>query len=167
MHALVSFFGIFFETKRLEPGGGRNGPDFKAESSKLEIVAQIETAHIGMGDDVGRRALRQHAPRMNYIGAVDQAKGLAHIVIGDENADAALFQMMDENLDIGDRNRVDARERLVEKDEGGAARQRAGDFAAAPLAARKRDRGRFAQGLMSNSSSSASSSSSRLSRQAG
>ena len=59
---------------------------------------------------------------MDDIGAVDQPKRFADVMIGDENADAALLQVMHENLDVGDRNRVDAGERLVEKNEGWTAR---------------------------------------------
>ena len=79
------------------------------------------------------------------IGAIDQAERLAHIVVGDQHADAAALEMAHEILDVADRDRIDAGERLVEQHEGRIARQRAGDFAAPPLAARQRDRGRLAQ----------------------
>ncbi len=57
---------------------------------------------------------------MDDRGAVDDVERLADIVIGDEHADAAIFQMRDEGADVADRDGVDAREGLVEQDVGRA-----------------------------------------------
>jgi len=48
-----------------------------------EVFAQIESPHVGMGDDLVRRAFGQDVAAMDNISAVDKAKRLAHVVIGD------------------------------------------------------------------------------------
>src|SRR5258708_2469555 len=85
-----------------------------------------------VSDDVLGIALAQHLTRIDDVGAVGKTKGLAHVVVGDENADAALFQVADEVLNITDGDRVDAGEGLVEQHVGRTRRQRARDLGAAP-----------------------------------
>lgn len=58
-------------------------------ASETEVIAEIETADIRIVDDVVRPAVGQHFAGMDDIGPVDQAKRLAHIVVGDENTDTA------------------------------------------------------------------------------
>src|SRR5579883_1637534 len=99
------------------------------------LLAEINAPHIGIGDDLRRRPFHQHAALMEDIGAIDDLQGLTHIVIGDENADAAILEMGDEVADFGDRDRIDAGERFVEENEMRLRRQRARDLDAAPLAA--------------------------------
>ena len=84
---------------------------------------------------------------MNDIGAVDQPERFADIVIGDENADPAAFEMMNEKLDIADRDGIDSGEGFIEEHEGRSPRQGAGDFAAAAFPAGQRDGGCFAEPL--------------------
>ena len=67
------------------------------------------------------------------------AKGFADVVIGNKNPDAAFAEMADDALDIEDRDRIHARERLVEQDEQGVRGQRPRDLYAAALAARQAD----------------------------
>ena len=66
-------------------------------------------------------------------------------MVGDQHAEAARLEGAHEIADIADRQRVDARERFVEQHDRGLRRQRAGDFAPPPLAARKRHGGARAQ----------------------
>ena len=79
---------------------------------------------------------------MDDVGAVDDVERLAHIVIGDQHADAAILQMLHQVADVVDGDRIDAGERLVQQDVGRMRRQRARDLDAAALAARQRDRRR-------------------------
>src|SRR6266567_1660223 len=110
-----------------------------------ELFAEIQPPHFRVVDDVLSIALAQHFTRIDDVGAVRETKGLAHVVVGDENADAALFQVADEILDVTDGDRVDAGEGLVEQHVGRTRRQRARDLGAAPLTTGKRDRRRLAQ----------------------
>ena len=59
-------------------------------------------------------------------------------MIGDQNADSALLELAHELADVGDRDRVDSREGLIEQHDRWYRGQRPGDFAAPPLTARKR-----------------------------
>jgi hypothetical protein len=56
-------------------------------------------------------------------------------VIGDEHADAALFQIGDELADVADGDGVDSGERFIEQHEFRARGEGAGDFNAAAFAA--------------------------------
>src|SRR5690606_38873742 len=65
---------------------------------------------------------------------------LLDVVVGDDDADAAVPETGDDLLDVVDGDRVDAGERLVQEHELGLAHQRARDLEPAPLAARERVR---------------------------
>ena len=96
----------------------------RALSSEAEIVAEIKSADIAVGNDFRGLAVGQHLAGVNDIGAVDHAERLAHIVVGDQYPDAALRQVTDKPLDIGDRNRVDAGKGFVQQHEGRVGGQR-------------------------------------------
>src|SRR5258708_3482299 len=57
-----------------------------------ELFAEVKTPHFRVVDDVLGIALAQHLTRIDDVGAVGKTEGLAHVLVGDENADAALFQ---------------------------------------------------------------------------
>ena len=70
---------------------------------------------------------------------------VSHIVIGDEHADTAIFQKLDDFLNVDHRDRIDARERLIEQNKPRLYRERACNLDASPLSARQADRGAVAQ----------------------
>ena len=70
---------------------------------------------------------------------------LAHVVVGDQHADAAILEMAHQLADLVHRDRIDAGQRLVQQDEMRPRRQRPGDLHPPPLAARQRQRRRAAQ----------------------
>src|SRR2546430_10572768 len=72
---------------------------------------------------------------VNQIRAVHKLESFAHVVIGDEDAQAALFEAADDFLHFVNRNRVDAAQGFVEQQQPGAGDQRAGDFQPALFAA--------------------------------
>ena len=72
---------------------------------------------------------------MENIGAVDHIQRIADIVIGDQDSDAAILEMLDQVADFSHRDRVDAGERFVKQDVRGVSRQAARDFDAAAFAA--------------------------------
>ena len=75
---------------------------------------------------------------MHDIGAIRNAQRLADVVVGDQDTDTAIFQVKNDLLNIGDRNRIDARKRLVKEQELGRDDERSRDFCAPALAARQR-----------------------------
>src|ERR1700738_3071079 len=112
---------------------------------KSEFLAKVKTAHIRIVNDFLRTALGQDLTGIDDIGAVGQSERFPHIVVGDEHADAAIGEMADEILNVAHRDRIDAGERFVEQHVIGSGRKRARDLDATPLAARQRNRRRFAQ----------------------
>src|SRR5262249_21059545 len=110
-----------------------------------EFLAQVEPADVRVVDDIVSPALHQDLARVDDIGAVGEAERLAHIVVGDQHADAALGQMAHQRLDVADRDRIDAGERLVEQHVVRPGRERARDLDATAFAAGQRDRRRLAQ----------------------
>jgi hypothetical protein len=53
------------------------------------------------------------------MGAMGDLQGVPHIVVGNEHADAPGGQSLDNAFELGDRDGVDARERLVQEQELG------------------------------------------------
>ena len=68
---------------------------------------------------------------------VDDFQRLADIVVGDQDADALSRQIADHLTNVGDGQGVDAGEGFIQQHEGRLARERPGDLAAPPLAARQ------------------------------
>ena len=65
-----------------------------------EVFAQIHPAHVDVIDNVGRRALRQHTAVADDVGVVTNAQCFAHIVVGDQHPDTAVFQETDDALNL-------------------------------------------------------------------
>ncbi len=105
-----------------------------------KFFAQIELAHLGVVHDVIAPALHQDLAGIDDIGAIGQGEGLAHIVVGDQNADAPAGQPPHQLLDFHDRLGIDARERLVEQHVIRPRGERPRDLDTAALAAGERDR---------------------------
>jgi hypothetical protein len=76
--------------------------------SHSEVFAEVHTAYVGVVDDVLRSAFRQHAPLADDVGVVANAQRFAHVVIGDEYANAALFQEGNDALNFNDGNGINA-----------------------------------------------------------
>ena len=80
------------------------------------------------GDDVIRSAAGQHRALVDDVGAVANAQGFPHVVIGDQDADAAFLQEADDALDFDHGDRIDAGKWFIQQDEARIGRQCAGDF---------------------------------------
>ena len=104
---------------------------------KAEPLAKVDPPHVLVLNDRGRLAAGQHVPLADDAGAVADTQRLAHIVIGDEYADAAVAQEGDDGLDVDDGDRVDAGEGLVEQHEARLGGQRTGDLDAPAFATRE------------------------------
>src|ERR1700694_1687910 len=100
----------------------------KVNGLEPECLAEIEPADVRIVDDVIGAALHQDLARINDIGTVGQPQRLAHIVVGDQNPDAAMGQMPYQRLNVAEGDRVDTGERLVEQHVIRSRRQRAGDL---------------------------------------
>ena len=99
--------------------------------SKAEILSKIELAR---NRTLGNRLavpLEEEFALAEEVNAVDDVEGLADVVIRDEDAHAALTQILDDLLYVGDGERINARKRLVEQDELRLKRKAARDLDAA------------------------------------
>lgn len=83
------------------------------------MVAQVVLLGDGVVQNLHRCTGSADLPFDDDIGAVGDRERLADAVVGDQDADAAVLQVADDLLNIGDDNRIDAGKRLVEEDEGG------------------------------------------------
>src|SRR4051812_41382877 len=80
---------------------------------KAEVLPEVHLADRFIVDDLLGLPEREHRALVDDVGVVADAQRLAHVVVGDEHADAALLEETDDLLDVEDRDRIDARERLV------------------------------------------------------
>src|SRR5215831_15122500 len=103
-----------------------------------EPLAQVDLPGHGVVGDLGGGAGHQDLAVVENVRAIGDGQGLAHVVVGDEDADAALAEPADDLLDVADRDRIDAGERLVEQEVLGRGDQRARDLEPPPLTARER-----------------------------
>jgi hypothetical protein len=57
----------------------------------------------------------EDAPVVDDVGAVCHHQRFPHVVIGHQNADAGLFQIVDDALQFEHLDRIDARKRFIEQ----------------------------------------------------
>src|SRR5437016_602131 len=112
---------------------------------KSEFLAKVKTAYIRIVNDLVRTALSQDFPGIDDIGAIGETQRFAHIVVGDQDADAAIGEVAHQILNVADRDRIDARKRFVEQHVVRTRRERARDLDAAAFTAGQRDRRRLTQ----------------------
>src|SRR5690606_33144578 len=101
-----------------------------------EVLAQIDFAYRFVVDDFAGVAVGQHLAFADDVGAVADAQGFTHVVVGDQHADIAAFQEVDNALDLDDGDGVHAREGFVQQDEARPGGQGPCDFNAPALAPR-------------------------------
>ena len=80
-------------------------------------------------------ALKEDAPLEEQIGTVGAGKGFLHVVVGDEDADVAVFLLVHSVLDGCHRGGIDAGKWFVEHDVFGVVGQTAGYLCASALIA--------------------------------
>src|SRR6185295_14628625 len=101
---------------------------------QLERGAEVDGARaVGRGELFGR-ALFEDLSGGEDVRPITDGERVADVVVGEEDAEATLFELSDLALQLVDVDRVDAGERLVEEHEARGGEQRAGDLGAAPLA---------------------------------
>src|SRR5207342_3434431 len=99
-----------FDLQGLFHGQDANGLPL-APALKAERVAEVDAADIRIREYGIGGALGEDASFIEDIRPVADAQGLAHVMVGNEHADAALAQVTDDLLDLAHGNRIDASER--------------------------------------------------------
>src|SRR6266540_326915 len=84
-----------------------------------ELSPQINSSDLVVCRQAGRRPALEDDAFVDDVRTVGDSQRLTHVVIRDEDANPTVLQVEDDFLNVGDRNRVDAGERLVEQDELG------------------------------------------------
>src|SRR3546814_19335318 len=71
--------------------------------SQRETLAQIQAAHLGIGDEFGRRAGKKPLAVIDDAGAIDDVKRLAEIRVGYQHDDAARLENGGEVANVAER----------------------------------------------------------------
>src|SRR6202008_3174592 len=85
--------------------------------SKLEMLAEIDLSNCFIINNLSGSARCDHPAFVDDVRPVADSQRFAHVVVGNEDSDAALLEEADDFLDVEHGDRIDAGERLVEKDE--------------------------------------------------
>ena len=103
--------------------------------SVFEVFAEIDGADLFVVDQVVRLAGGEDGTVADDVGSVADAEGFTYVVVGNEYADAARFEEVDDFLDVDDGDGVNAGEGFVQEDEARLHGEYAGDFDASAFAA--------------------------------
>src|ERR1700686_246440 len=66
------------------------------------MISEINTSDLGIAAKVSRRPGGKHFAVLDDVGAMSYAQGLAHLVVGDQDADSLTAQIADDLLDTHD-----------------------------------------------------------------
>src|SRR2546428_436762 len=100
-----------------------------------ELLAQVDLPSDRIVGDLAGGARDEDLAIVEDVRTVRDGQGLPHVVVGDQDADAAIAQAPADLLDVGDGDGVDAGERLVQPQGLPRRHQRPGDLQPPPLAA--------------------------------
>ena len=99
-------------------------------------LTEIQPPHIVIIDQRFGGAGKQHLTIIDDAGTIDDIQRLAHIMIGDQHADATILELQHELADISNRQRINTGKGLIKQDDRRVGRQRTCDLAAPPLTGR-------------------------------
>src|ERR1700735_3956004 len=95
----------------------------RSEQSHAECLAQVHLTDLGVGKDLLGGAGSNHYATIHDVRPTADAEGFTHVMVGDQNADAASGQLANDALDVEHRKRIDAGKGLIEQDEARLGRQ--------------------------------------------
>src|SRR6266849_7902248 len=95
-------------------GGPRRLASGRRAGLQIKFRPQINLPRIRIIDQQLGLAFADHFAVMDQISAIDQLQRFPDVVIGDEDAEAALLEAADDFLHFINRDRIDAAKRLVE-----------------------------------------------------
>ena len=96
-------------------------------------MAEVDLAGKLARKELVARAAYQDLAQVDDMRAMRDLERVPHVVVGNEHADAPRGEPLDDALELGDGDGVDARERLVQEQEFGLDCKRAGDLRAPPF----------------------------------
>ena len=98
-----------------------------------EVGAEVFLSDDGVGGEFLGHTLKEYSSFEEEVGTVGDIERLVDVMVGDEDADVAVFELPDDVLDVFHGDGVDAGEGLVEHDELGLDGQTAGYLGASAL----------------------------------
>src|ERR1700752_4372903 len=101
-----------------------------------EVCAEVNPFDLLVGGQTVGGAALENNTVVDDVRAVGDFQRFPYVVVGDEDPDAARLEVKNDLLDVGDGDRVNARERLVEQHELRRDDERARDLDPASLTAR-------------------------------
>ncbi len=104
-------------------------------NSHLELITEVDSAHVLVLQDVLGVPGRDDVAFADDKCFFADIERVAYIVVRDQYADATVSQMIDDLLDIVNRNWVNAGKGFIQKNEVWLCGQRPGDFYASSFAA--------------------------------
>src|SRR5690349_8180682 len=81
-----------------------------------KLCAEVNTLHILVRSQRIRCSAAENHAIVHDVCPVGDAQRFSHVMVRDEDPDAALLQMENDVLNIGHSNRIDTRKGLVEQD---------------------------------------------------
>ncbi len=94
----------------------------------VQSIAEVVLAGLGIHEHLPRPAVAENAALADHVAAVGDLERLADLMVGDQDADAAIAEVADDGLDAVDRDRVNSGERLVKQDNLGIGDEATGDL---------------------------------------
>ena len=129
----ATVFGSLGGTGGLKGGVFGFGPLYGDRFLQDETGAEVLCAHILVSSKGFRCALLEDSAFIEQVGTVGDRKGLANIVVSDDDTDILVFEFGDDELNVLHSNRVYSGERFVKQDELRVNGKGTGNLAAASL----------------------------------
>src|SRR4029077_13225250 len=101
------------------------------------MLAKIYSLYLCIAAEFFGSSRSKNRSIVDNISAVSDLQGFSHVVIGYKNPDLLRLQMINDPLNFNDRNRVDARKRLVQENKFWRNNQRSGNLHSAPFSSRE------------------------------
>src|SRR5438309_6934130 len=103
-----------------------------------ELLPEIDLPGDRIVGNLAGRPRDEDLAVVEDVGSIGDRERFADVVVGDQDADSAVAQSRDDLLDVGDRDRIDAGEGLVQQQVLGPGDQRPRDLQPPPFPARQR-----------------------------
>ena len=108
---------------------------------QTKLTAEVDVTNVLIIKYFFRGAGRYDLSGIEDVGMVTDSQHFADIVVGDQDPDIAIAEVLDNVLDIDDRDRVDAGKRFIKQDEAWIRGEGARNLDAAAFSAGETDTG--------------------------
>src|SRR5947207_7263820 len=92
------------------------------------MLAKINPLNFDIAAELLGRSRPENSSIVDDISAVRDLQGFSDIVVGHQDPDLLRFQVINDLLDLNDRNRIDPRKRFIQKYEFRRNNQRSSNF---------------------------------------